>query len=108
MGCAAAMKIVPVPCGDTVPEVRAGPKEVLPTPRKFFFTNVGRRNVTVYGLVEPTGLVNPDSIMVCGLDESLAKKNAAEAMAKSVFRPGTKDGIPVRKWFAFVYKPGQR
>jgi hypothetical protein len=64
--------------------------------------------VTVYGLVEPTGLVNPDSIMVCGLDGSPVQKKAAEAMAKSVFHPGTKDGAPVRKWFAFYFKTVMR
>ena len=106
--CAATVKIIPVPCLANTPDVTAAPNETNPRVRQIAFTNVGNRNVTVYALVETNGFVNPDSVMVCGLDSDVARQKAAEAMAKSVFYPATGNGIPIRKWAVIYYKMNSR
>ena len=58
--------------------------------------------MTAYALVEPSGLVNPDSIMICGVSRADARMKAAEAVAQSTFYPATRDGAPVRKWISFT------
>lgn len=102
-GCAAAMNVTPLPCSGALPDTRTAPNETSPRMRSIHLFN-SRSDADIYFLVEPSGTVNPDSIMVCGIENPDVRTKAAEAIAKSTLDPATVNGTPVRKWFLLHYK----
>ena len=102
-GCAAAMNVTPLPCSGTLPDTRTAQNETSPRMRSIHIFK-SRSDADIYFLVEPSGAVNPDSIMICGIEHPDVRTKAAEAIAKSTFRPATVNGAPVRKWVLLHYK----
>ena len=107
MGCAAvkAVPVHPLPCPSSPPDTRRATNETNARARSITIPPKQRSvreelTATVYFIIEPSGSVSPDSIMVCGIDRPDLIQDVAQSAASARFVPVTRDGRPVRAWYA--------
>ena len=100
--CAPTMKYNSLPCPDSPPDMRADAGLTEPRLRSFLLTSAASR-WDAYLLIEPSGSVNPDSIMVCGVSDVTTRDKVARQIAGGTFAPATLDGRPVRRWFHMTF-----
>ena len=102
MACAPAMTYKSLPCPDSPPDTRVAANETPPRVRSFMVESAASR-WEAYFLIEPSGSVNPDSVMVCGVNVVTTRDKVAKGIAAWKFVPATRDGRPVRHWFHMIY-----